>query len=112
MHPAMPKYDFTSPRLFVEADLTAGVSVDLNRAQANYLINVLRLTSGHFLLVFNGKQGEWRARLEVAGRKKAFLVAVSQTRPQTAPCGEFPQPARVLWEALEPGTFKRLNAGD
>ncbi len=39
------------------------------RPQANYLVNVLRLGDGDEVLVFNGADGEWRARLSAAGKK-------------------------------------------
>jgi len=64
----MPKVDFRSPRLFVDAPLVGGQFVALNRDQANYLGNVLRLQSGETILVFNGRDGEWRASL--AGKKR------------------------------------------
>jgi 16S rRNA (uracil1498-N3)-methyltransferase len=77
----MPRHDFKSPRLFVDAPLAAGASVALDRDQANYLGNVLRLSSGARILAFNGRDGEWQA--EIAGRKRAdSLTLVSQTRPQ------------------------------
>ena len=69
------------PRLFVDAPLGAGQSVALERNQSNYLGNVLRLSAGNTILVFNGHDGEWQAR--ITGRKKAdSLEIVNQTRPQ------------------------------
>jgi 16S rRNA (uracil1498-N3)-methyltransferase len=35
--------------------------------------------------LFNGRDGEWRARVERVSRKGAALALVEQTRPQTAP---------------------------
>ncbi len=81
----MPRYDFRSPRLFVEAPLAEGVSVPLEAAQANYLVNVLRLKAGASVLLFNGRDGEWRAELVATGKKKATLHIVERTREQTAP---------------------------
>lgn len=77
-------YDFRSPRLYVEADLSDGATVPLTREQANYLLNVLRLGNGDSILTFNGRDGEWRARIEVAGKRQARLVVESRTRPQTS----------------------------
>jgi 16S rRNA (uracil1498-N3)-methyltransferase len=77
----MPELDFRSPRLFVDAPLREGQTVALERDQSNYLGNVLRLTSGDTVLVFNGSDGEWRAR--IAGRKRPDSLAIqSRTRPQ------------------------------
>jgi 16S rRNA (uracil1498-N3)-methyltransferase len=73
--------DFSAPRLFVEASLGPGETVALERNQSNYLGNVLRLAAGDAILVFNGREGEWRA--EIGGRKRPdSLTIVAQTRPQ------------------------------
>ncbi len=81
----MAAYDFTAPRLFVAAGLEAGARVPLDRGQANYLLNVLRLQPGGSVLVFNGRDGEWRAAVAAVGRKAAELVVEERTRPQTPP---------------------------
>jgi 16S rRNA (uracil1498-N3)-methyltransferase len=79
---SVARIDFTTRRLFVDAPLRAGLVVGLTGKQANYLINVLRLADGSMLLVFNGRDGEWRARLSVAKRKSASLAIEVATRPQ------------------------------
>ena len=77
----MPKPDFRSPRLFVDAALAAGQTVALERNQSNYLGNVLRLAAGGTILAFNGRDGEWQA--SIAGRKRPdSLTIMAQTRPQ------------------------------
>ena len=81
----MARYDYRTPRLFVEAPLVAGARVPLDRAQMNYLVNVLRLGEGGSVLVFNGRDGEWQALLEPAGRKDFALAAEERTRSQPAP---------------------------
>ena len=80
----MPRIDFTSHRLYIDAALVAGRHIGLNRAQANYLLNVLRLKDGTGLLVFNGSNGEWRATIQPDGRKSATLRVEEQVRPQPA----------------------------
>jgi 16S rRNA (uracil1498-N3)-methyltransferase len=79
----MPSYDFHAARLYVNAPLAAGAVVALERAQAHYLKSVLRLKDGQDILVFNGRDGEWRGRLE-GGRREAALRLAQRTRPQTA----------------------------
>jgi 16S rRNA (uracil1498-N3)-methyltransferase len=75
--------DFRSPRLFVDAPLASAAIIDLDRNQSNYLGNVLRLAAGDTVLVFNGRDGEWRAA--ISGRKRADqLTLTEQTRPQQA----------------------------
>jgi 16S rRNA (uracil1498-N3)-methyltransferase len=81
----MAAHDFRTPRLFVEASLAAGATLPLDRGQTNYLINVLRRKSGDPVLVFNGRDGEWRAQLDAVSRKGASLTVVEQARPQTTP---------------------------
>ena len=81
----MARYDFTTRRLFVEAPLAAAARIDLPQPQAHYLRNVLRLSDGAELLVFNGRDGEWRAALEAASRKQTGLIVRSQTRVQEPP---------------------------
>jgi 16S rRNA (uracil1498-N3)-methyltransferase len=77
----MPELDFNAPRLFVDAPLRGGEKIALERSQSNYLGNVLRLAAGDTILVFNGRDGEWRAAVE--GRKRPDgLGIVAQTRPQ------------------------------
>jgi len=77
----MPELDFRAPRLFVDAPLSAGQAVPLERNQSNYLGNVLRLSAGESILVFNGRDGEWQAR--IAGRKRPdSLEVLTQRRPQ------------------------------
>jgi 16S rRNA (uracil1498-N3)-methyltransferase len=81
----MARYDFRSPRLFVEAPLAEGATLPLAPNQANYLVNVLRLKPGADVLVFNGRDGEWLAQLAASGKKAAKLAVTERTREQTAP---------------------------
>src|SRR5271154_1071685 len=77
----MPQLDFHSPRLFIDAELSAGATVALERSQSNYLGNVLRLKAGDGILAFNGRDGEWLA--SITGRKRLDGLEVeSRTRPQ------------------------------
>ena len=77
----MPQLDFRKPRLFVDTALAPGETVTLERSQSNYLGNVLRLSAGETILVFNGRDGEWQA--SIPGRKRLDrLDIVAQTRTQ------------------------------
>lgn len=69
-------------RLFVPADLGAGVSMETSPEQAHYLRHVLRMADGAELLAFNGRDGEWLMRAGMAGKKAVHLTAVEQARPQ------------------------------
>src|SRR5262249_62349792 len=81
---AMPRYDFRTPRLFLEETIEPGRKIELSRAQTNYLRNVLRLRDGNPVLVFNGRDGEWRASPR-SGRPARPVQTHEQTPPQTAP---------------------------
>ena len=81
----MARPDFRTPRLYVPGDLKPGGELLLGREAANYLRNVLRLEQGAEVLVFNGRDGEWRARLVPASRREARLALAERTRPQSPP---------------------------
>ena len=71
-------------RLFVEAYLAHGVEAPLNEAQAHHLRHVMRRDSGAPLLLFNGRDGEWRATLALSGKKQASAQVGERTREQAA----------------------------
>jgi 16S rRNA (uracil1498-N3)-methyltransferase len=71
-------------RLFVEADLSAGIEATLNEAQAHYLRHVMRREEGAPLLLFNGRDGEWQARLSLRGKKAAVAEIGERMREQAA----------------------------
>jgi 16S rRNA (uracil1498-N3)-methyltransferase len=85
--PATPAWPPKSlPRLFVRQTLSEGAAVDLDAAQANYLGNVMRLGVGSELFVFDGKSGEWLARIAEAGKKRMTLAVERHTRePEVIP---------------------------
>lgn len=78
----MALYEFDAVRLCVQADLCAGAMVDLDRTQGNYLLNVMRLRPGDRVLIFNGRDGEFEARLG-GDRKRPALAVDSLVRAQT-----------------------------
>jgi 16S rRNA (uracil1498-N3)-methyltransferase len=80
----MPVHDFAAQRLFVDAPLMRGARVACTAEQANYLLAVLRLKAGDSLLIFNGRDGEWRARVVEAGKRDCRLEAEALVRAQEA----------------------------
>ncbi len=75
--------DFTATRLFLRSTrFVAGSTVVLDRNQANYLVNVLRMSDGTGIRVFNGRDGEWRAILRGGGRKSWSLEIGEPLRAQ------------------------------
>jgi len=77
--------NFRMQRLFINAPLSKGAAVEVNTEQFNYLANVLRMEEGAEILLFNGRDGEWKAGLTFPTRKRILLTATEETRPQPAP---------------------------
>lgn len=78
----MGRYDFVAQRLFVDAPLAAAASVRVEADAANYLLNVLRLDAGDAILLFNGRDGEWRAQISEKGKRWGVLTCQELTRAQ------------------------------
>jgi 16S rRNA (uracil1498-N3)-methyltransferase len=93
--PATPAWPPKSlPRLFVRTALSEAASVPLDSGQANYLGNVMRLSVGAELLVFDGHSGEWLARISDAGKKRMTLLVDRRTRE--------PESVSDVWLAFAP----------
>ena len=72
------------PRIYIDAPLEEGQAVSLDEKQSKYLTRVMRLEDGADLRVFNGRNGEWRARLVQESAKKVQVEPVACTREQYA----------------------------
>ncbi len=70
-------------RLFVESTLEYSALVDATSSQAHYLGTVMRRSAGEPVRLFNGRDGEWAARIETLGRGKAAFRVDNRTRPQS-----------------------------
>ncbi len=70
------------PRLYLNADLHADQQLSPEEGQIHYLRNVLRCGQGDNVRVFNGRDGEWLAAVESAGRKSLALVVTRQIKAQ------------------------------
>jgi 16S rRNA (uracil1498-N3)-methyltransferase len=111
-------------RLYVEAALASGGAVELGRDQTHYLVNVMRRGAGDGVLLFNGRDGEWLADIDKAGKKTCTLKLRTRTRVQDtvpdlqlwfapvkrAPTDFIVQKATELGiAAIRPVTTKRTN---
>lgn len=93
--PATPAWPPKSlPRLYVRAALSEGADVELDASQANYLGNVMRLGVRSEILVFDGRSGEWLARIADAAKKRMTLTIEWRTRE--------PEAVPDLWLAFAP----------
>lgn len=81
-------------RLFVDDALSAGGSVPASPAAAHYLGTVMRMAVGDAVLLFNGRDGEWRAEIAELAKGRGRLAVIAQARPQA------PEPD--LWLAFAP----------
>ena len=71
-------------RLFVDTALAPDSLIQATPNQAHYLGTVMRRSIGDSVALFNGRDGEWAARIEAIGRGKASFRCQTQTRPQSA----------------------------
>jgi 16S rRNA (uracil1498-N3)-methyltransferase len=70
-------------RLHVQGDLQATAPVAPTLDQSRYLTQVMRLKVGDELLVFNGRDGEWRASVAEVLKKGVILRVEELVRGQT-----------------------------
>lgn len=93
--------DGIETRLYVEAALGEGLTVQLEPGQAHYLRSVLRLGPGEAVALFNGRDGEWRARIDRLAKSTATLAVEARTRAQ--------RPEPDLWLAFAPIKRARID---
>ena len=72
-------------RLYIDHGFAPGQPVPLDAAQAHYLGGVMRQQVGAGIAVFNGRDGEWEARLSSLGKRGGELELLGPTAPQMDP---------------------------
>ena len=70
-------------RLYVPHDLALGAELALDHGQTHYLASVMRQGVGDELLLFNGRDGEWRVRIGAVTKRAVAVKAEAMIRPQT-----------------------------
>ncbi|MEX1147562.1 MAG: RsmE family RNA methyltransferase, partial [Sphingomonadales bacterium] len=100
------QHDDTTPyapgiRLCMPDDLGPGASVQAGPAEAHYLCHVMRCKVGDEIALFNGRDGEWRARIDGCSKKAVTLVCVALIREQTRPAD--------IWLLFAPVKRARLD---
>jgi 16S rRNA (uracil1498-N3)-methyltransferase len=106
-----PPADPGSIRLHVPASLGEGASVLLREPQARYLGTVMRQSSGDRLRLFNGRDGEWYARIITMGKRGATLEAETLIRPQNREPDIWLLLSVIKREALEWAVEKATELG-
>lgn len=72
-------------RLYVDVPLGKGQSLSLSKDQAHYITGVMRQKVGAKVALFNGRDGEWQAELAEAGKRRAVLICLEQSKAQKTP---------------------------
>ena len=67
-------------RVYLDTPLALNAVISLPKEIAHYLSNVLRLSVGDQLLVFNSQQGEFRARLISVAKRKVDIELLEKNR--------------------------------
>jgi 16S rRNA (uracil1498-N3)-methyltransferase len=91
----------STPRLWIPSALGQGINVPLEKDKAHYIVNVLRLKAGDGIVLFNGVDGEWLARITETGKKGAAALCEALMRPQP--------PVADLWLLFAPLKSARLD---
>ena len=68
-------------RLHTALDLAPG-PLTLGKDQSHYVANVMRAKPGEDVLLFNGRDGEWRGRFDTVAKSGVIVAIEEQTRPQ------------------------------
>lgn len=71
-------------RLYVPHDLAPGAELALDPGQSRYLAAVMRQAVGDELLLFNGRDGEWRSAVTAVTKRAVAVRAQALSRPQAA----------------------------
>src|SRR5690242_18003065 len=82
---ARSRYSGPMIRLHVTQALADGAAFAPDNDQAHYVLHVMRLAAGDELLLFNGRDGEWRARVTEASKRSLTLSVEERTRAQETP---------------------------
>jgi 16S rRNA (uracil1498-N3)-methyltransferase len=89
------------PRLYTDHDLREGEAVPAAPGQGRYLGAVMRKKDGDEILLFNGRDGEWKARVASIRKDEATFMPESPRRAQTPLAGPVLLMAALKREAME-----------
>lgn len=90
------------PRLFVpEGELSIGKNIILPNDQAHYLRNVMRLSPGDALRIFNGMDGEWVGDIKEINKKNVIVSLSEQINEQKSSADIWVLASSVKKEAFE-----------
>lgn len=100
--PATPAWPPEStPRLYVDTPLAAGVRVPIDGGQAHYLVSVMRMKEGDPVKLFDDASGEWLALARDIRKRDLVLEVAEQLRPR--------EPVPDLWLCVAPIKKGRID---
>jgi len=70
-------------RLFLDENLPGGGIITLDREQSHYLANVMRVSTGAPVAVFNGRDGEWSTEVAEVKKREVVLRIREKIKEQT-----------------------------
>ncbi|ANO50368.1 16S rRNA (uracil(1498)-N(3))-methyltransferase [Woeseia oceani] len=82
----------SSPRLFVELPLAIDAQLSIDGDQARYIGRVLRARAGDEVILFNGRGGEYRARIEAISKTQVQVTVLQFANGDR----ESPLPVRLI----------------
>ncbi len=88
-------------RLFVQNDLESGMIISLDNNQFAYLAKVSHKKTGDEVILFNGFDGAWLAKIVAVDRKSVNLECIECLRPQPQSCD--------IWYGFAPLKNARLD---
>lgn len=88
-------------RLFTPAELLKDAEILPSRDQQHYLMTVMRMNDGDPIGLFNGRDGEWLARVNPTSRKQCTLTVQQRLRGQST--------SPDLWLMFAPVKKARLD---
>jgi 16S rRNA (uracil1498-N3)-methyltransferase len=71
-------------RLYIEKPLERNATIDLVAPQLHFLKNVMRIKEGDYISMFNGKDGEYLAKITEVKNKFILAECQEQLREQTS----------------------------
>ncbi|GAB5038198.1 16S rRNA (uracil(1498)-N(3))-methyltransferase [Bartonella henselae] len=78
------RINYKLKRLFIRQPLIINEKIKIEGPQAFYIVHVLRMQEGAEILLFNGQDGEWLAKLITIKKKFVVVQLIHQERFQTA----------------------------
>jgi 16S rRNA (uracil1498-N3)-methyltransferase len=74
----------STPRLYLDTQLTPCLEIEAEAGQAHHLGNVLRRVPGDAVLIFNARDGEWAGRIASLKKDRCRIALEAQREREEA----------------------------